>query len=231
MFCIILIQSGRAGEREREKKFYQVAPSGTRCPWPALPSRSAHRRHLSASRSSNPRRPEPTPPPLSTLLPMHVECISSVDRTMANDPQSTCWRPPGITSMCWTSGFLGFFLRFYSFIHERHRERGRDTGRGRSRLHAGSPMWDSIPGPQDHALGQRQVPNRRATQGSPSYFVVTHPLRLRALCSQRRWATLPPRSLPLPLSGWSPGPLHHTRPPPPISPAAHHRWERYHPPG
>ena len=29
------------------------------------------------------------------------------------------------------------------------RERGRDTGRGRSRLHAGSPTWDSIPGLQD----------------------------------------------------------------------------------
>ena len=24
---------------------------------------------------------------------------------------------------------------------------------GRNRLHAGSPMWDSIPGPQDHILG------------------------------------------------------------------------------
>ena len=35
---------------------------------------------------------------------------------------------------------------------ERERERGRDTGRGRSRLHAGSPKWDSIPGLQDHAL-------------------------------------------------------------------------------
>ena len=43
---------------------------------------------------------------------------------------------------------------------ERERERGRDTGGGRSRLHAGSPMWDSIPGLQDHALGQRQVLNR-----------------------------------------------------------------------
>ena len=30
---------------------------------------------------------------------------------------------------------------------EREREAGRDTGRGRSRLHAGSPTWDSIPGP------------------------------------------------------------------------------------
>ena len=29
-------------------------------------------------------------------------------------------------------------------------------------------MWDSIPGLQDQALGQMQVPNRRATQGSPS---------------------------------------------------------------
>ena len=46
------------------------------------------------------------------------------------------------------------------------RERGRDTRRGRSRLRAGSPMWDSIPGLQDRALGQRQVLNRCATQGS-----------------------------------------------------------------
>ena len=48
-----------------------------------------------------------------------------------------------------------FFKRFYLFIHERHtqRERGRDAGRRRSRLLAGSPMWDSIPALQDHALG------------------------------------------------------------------------------
>ena len=41
----------------------------------------------------------------------------------------------------------------------RERERGRDTGRGRSRLHAGGPTWDSILGLQDHALGRRQAPN------------------------------------------------------------------------
>ena len=46
-----------------------------------------------------------------------------------------------------------FFKRFYLFVHERHRERGRDTGKGRSRLHAGSPMWGSIPGLQDPTLG------------------------------------------------------------------------------
>ena len=39
------------------------------------------------------------------------------------------------------------------------RERGRDTGRGRSRLHAGSPTWDSIPGLQDQALGHPGVPS------------------------------------------------------------------------
>ena len=38
------------------------------------------------------------------------------------------------------------FLRFYLCIHERHGERGRDIGRGRSRFPVGNPMWDSIPG-------------------------------------------------------------------------------------
>ena len=53
-----------------------------------------------------------------------------------------------------------FFLRFDLFILETQRERGRDTGRRRSRLHAGSPMWDWIPGLQDHTLGHRQALNR-----------------------------------------------------------------------
>ena len=33
-------------------------------------------------------------------------------------------------------------------MRDTQRERGRDTGGGRSRLYAGSPMWDSIPGPR-----------------------------------------------------------------------------------
>ena len=41
----------------------------------------------------------------------------------------------------------------------RERERVRDTGRERSRLPSGIPMWDSIPGLQDHALGGRQALN------------------------------------------------------------------------
>ena len=44
-------------------------------------------------------------------------------------------------------------------MRDRERERGRDIGKGRGRLQAGSPMWDSIPGLQDHAPGQRQVLN------------------------------------------------------------------------
>ena len=43
---------------------------------------------------------------------------------------------------------LFFFFKIYLFISDRHRERGRDTGRGRSRLHAGILMWDSILGLQ-----------------------------------------------------------------------------------
>ena len=60
---------------------------------------------------------------------------------------------------------------------ETHRERGRDTGRGRSRLHAGILMWDLIPGLQDHALGQRQVLNCWATQGFP-LMAILKPLLL-----------------------------------------------------
>ena len=53
--------------------------------------------------------------------------------------------------------FFKIFLNLFMIDTERERERGRDTGRGRSRLHAGSPTWDSILGLQDHALGERQA--------------------------------------------------------------------------
>ena len=41
---------------------------------------------------------------------------------------------------------LFFFLRFYLFM--RDTERGKDTGRGRSRLPARSLIWDLIPNPR-----------------------------------------------------------------------------------
>ena len=42
----------------------------------------------------------------------------------------------------------------------RDRERGRDIGRGRSRLPTAPPMWDSIPGPWGPALSRREMLNR-----------------------------------------------------------------------
>ena len=48
------------------------------------------------------------------------------------------------------------FLMFYLFMRDTHTERCRDTGSVRSRLHARSLMWDSIPDLQDQALGWRQ---------------------------------------------------------------------------
>ena len=68
-------------------------------------------------------------------------------------------RHPGIP-------ILFFFLRFYLSIHERHRERQRHRQREKQAPCTGSPMWDSIPGLQDRALGQRQTLNCCATQGS-----------------------------------------------------------------
>ena len=65
--------------------------------------------------------------------------------------------------MTWAQGRHIFFLILFIYSWETHRDR--DTGRGRSRLHAGSLMWDLIPGLQDYTLGQRL--NRWVTQVSP----------------------------------------------------------------
>ncbi|XP_035568181.1 uncharacterized protein NYX [Canis lupus familiaris] len=51
----------------------------------------------------------------------------------------------------------------------RERERQRHRQREKQAPCTGSPTWDSIPGLQDRALGQRQAPNRCATQGSPGF--------------------------------------------------------------
>ena len=47
-----------------------------------------------------------------------------------------------------------FFLRFYLFIHERHKARVRERERQREKqAPCREPMWDSIPGHEDQALG------------------------------------------------------------------------------
>ena len=64
----------------------------------------------------------------------------------------------------WLDSVTSFFKII--FIYSWETQRGRDTGRGRSR----SLMWDLIPGLQDHTLGQRQVLNRWATRDPPQEF-------------------------------------------------------------
>ncbi|XP_048956383.1 protein sel-1 homolog 2 isoform X5 [Canis lupus dingo] len=53
-----------------------------------------------------------------------------------------------------------------------HRERERQRHRQREKQApcTGSPTWDSFLGLQDRTLGQRQAPNRRATQGSLKFL-------------------------------------------------------------
>ena len=63
---------------------------------------------------------------------------------------------------------------------ERERERQRHRQREKQAPCTGSLMWDSIPGLQDHALGQRQAPNRCATQGSPEPGFELRPCGSRA---------------------------------------------------
>ena len=57
--------------------------------------------------------------------------------------------------------FKGFFFYdfIYLFMRDTERKRGRDIGRGRSRLPTGTLMQDSIPGSWDHDLSQRQMLN------------------------------------------------------------------------
>ena len=45
-----------------------------------------------------------------------------------------------------SSVYIYIYLKIL-FIHDRHTERGRDTGRGKSRLLTRSPVQDSTPGP------------------------------------------------------------------------------------
>ena len=56
-------------------------------------------------------------------------------------------------------GFFNLFMRDTQREGQRHRQR-------ENRLYAGSPKGSSIPGPQDHALSQKQMLNRWATQAS-----------------------------------------------------------------
>ena len=119
------------------------------------------------------------------------------------------WRQGSLQTFdpCGIFIFIYFFKKIL-FTHKRHRKRGRDIGRGRSRLPVGSLMQDSIPGPQDHDLSQKQTLNHWATQESLCPFFLSTPLRTAVAlvncprpCSMQRTSTYPSRltltSLPL----------------------------------
>ena len=50
------------------------------------------------------------------------------------------------------------------------REKGRDTGRGRSRLHGGSPTWDSIHGAPGTHPGPKAGIKPLSHPGIPEYI-------------------------------------------------------------
>ena len=68
-----------------------------------------------------------------------------------------------------TLGFLFVFIIL--FVYSWETQRGRDTGKGRSRIPAGSPMQDSNPGSQDRCdLSQDTQPLRHPGAPGPLYF-------------------------------------------------------------
>ena len=65
----------------------------------------------------------------------------------------------------WISRSSEVLLFLKDFIYSWEIQRGRDRGRGRSRVPPeGSPMWDWNPGPQDHDQSQRQMLNHWAAR-------------------------------------------------------------------
>ena len=90
-------------------------------------------------------------------------CLCWTQKSEFNNTSECFWRSILYFPQIW---FILFFKIFYLSIHERHTDiyREGDIGRGRSRLPAETWMWNSIPGPRDHDLSQRQMLNSWATK-------------------------------------------------------------------
>ena len=110
--------------------------------------------------------PDFFPSRIELQLPIVITSLE-IQLLLAAFPVSVLyWVSHSVISFPWILGSLFsflFFWRFYSFIHDTQRERGRDIDRGRSSPPVGSLMQDSIPGRQDHALSGRQTLNHWAT--------------------------------------------------------------------
>ena len=106
---------------------------------------------LTTAQASTPRFPQSVVPQLVKCFLFHLpaEGITFLNRLFLAKQKK-------FTGTCF------IFLKdlIYLFMRDMEKERGREAGRGSSRLHARGPVWDSIPGLQDHALGPRQTLNR-----------------------------------------------------------------------
>ena len=82
-----------------------------------------------------------------------LQIINQTDLLIWRDFSCCVVRIARHREMCIFNTILFLLLFFKDFIYLFMRDTQRDTGRGRSRLHAGSPTWDLIPSLQDQALG------------------------------------------------------------------------------
>ena len=96
------------------------------------------------------------------LLPLELKPCSTLVRRHGVDRDFHL--SSGEVACC--AGNEAYIYIFYLFMIVRERERQRHRQREKQAPCTGSPMWDSILGLQDRALGQRQALNRCATQGS-----------------------------------------------------------------
>ena len=82
------------------------------------------------------------------------------------------------------------FFRFYLFIHERHRERGRDIGRERSRLHAGSLMLEGSqdPGITTWTEGRCSTTEPPRCSGTPFFYAIMQDLAPLVVIKFGNWS-------------------------------------------
>ena len=104
----------------------------------------------------------------------------------SQNPQNHNDREPGTG---WCNPLFYFFFNFYLFMIVTERERQRHRQREKQAPCTSSLMWDSIPGLQDHAPGQRQAPNCCTTQGSHGGSLWT--VRLSVLAGGQRDQPVP----------------------------------------
>ena len=114
------------------------------------PSSSVFRGEGQACRNPTRRASAPS-------YPSRISCFSVSHQDEVQALWEQCaWARPVVsrrTTKIFNHEHLIFLKKDFIDSFMRDPERGRDTGRGRSRLPAGSPMRDSIPGPRSHDLG------------------------------------------------------------------------------